>query len=208
MPFKLPPSFGIGPTYNPVTEEWQKQKCHQLGISFGETFEQQPTLTGTLLSKIIPWQTEKISMDGNCFFRCISKILSGTQDHHMKLRGEVSRYMVTNGRSIIKRYLKTFSMDASPVTYLKKSGMTESGVWGTDIEIVAISCILDSDVYIATEQYDAKKLWTRTIWNRYSGCIDNPHKPPQVALYISNRNHDHYEPVTRLMNSEYDSVMN
>ena len=86
--------------------------------------------------------------------------------------------------------------------------MTESGVWGTDIEIVAISCILDSDVYIATEQYDAKNLWTRTIWNRYSGCIDNPRKPPQVALYISNRNHDHYEPVTRLMNSEYDSVMN
>ena len=143
MPFKLPPSFGIGPTYNPVTEEWQKQKCQQLGISFRETFEQQPTLTGTLLSKIIPWQTEKLSMDGNCFFRCISKILSGTQDHHMKLRGEVSRYMVTNGRSIIKRYLKTFSKDASSVTYLKKSGMTESGVWGTDIEIVAISCILD-----------------------------------------------------------------
>ena len=86
-------------------------------------------------------------MDGNCFFRCISKILSGTQDHHMELRGEVSRYIVTNGRSIIKRYLKTFSKDASPVTYLKKSGMTESGgVWGTDIEIVTISCTLDSDV--------------------------------------------------------------
>ena len=68
----------------------------------------------------------------------------------MKLRGEVSRYMVMNGRSIIKIHLKTFSKDASPVTYLKKSGMTESGVWGTDIEIVAISCILDSDVYIAT----------------------------------------------------------
>ena len=47
--------------------------------------------------------------------------------------------------------------------------MTESGVWGTDIEIVAISCILDSYVYIVTEQYDAKKLWTRTV----ASCLEN-----------------------------------
>ena len=175
---------------------------------FTEIFEHHPTHTGILLSKIISWQTEKISMDGNCFFRCISKMISGTEDHHAKLRAEVCRYMVTDGKPIINRYLKTFSEDCAPVSYLKKSAMTENGIWATDVEIMAISCILDSDVYVATQYYDENKLWTRTIWNRYSGRINPPTKNPQeVTLYISNVNHNHYEPVTRLINSEYESFM-
>ena len=114
-----------------------------------EIFEQQQTLTGSLLSKFIPMQTEKIGKDGNCFFRCISKMLSGTEAHHIKLRAEVCRYIVTNGKSIIQRYLRTF---------------------------------------------------------RYSGCIDHTRDPQTVSLYISNLNHNHYEPVVRLMNSGYDSI--
>ena len=92
-------------------------------------------------------------------------MISGTEDYHTKLRAEVCRYMVTDGKSSINRYLKTFSEDCCPVSYIKKSVMTENGIWATDV-IMAISCLLDSDVYVATT-YDSKKLWVRTIWNRY-----------------------------------------
>ena len=37
----------------------------------------------------------------------------------------------------------------------------------------------ESDVYVATQHYDANKLWTRTIWNRYSGRINPPTKNPK-----------------------------
>ena len=66
---KLQEHLFISPLHQLLHNTFDKHKCQQLEISFRETFEQQPTL----LSKIIPWQTEKISMDGNCFFRCISK---------------------------------------------------------------------------------------------------------------------------------------
>ena len=171
-----------------------------------EIFEQQQTLTGSLLSKFIPMQTEKIGKYGNCFFRCISKMLSGTEAHHIKLRAEVCRYIVTNGKSIIQRYLRTFSKDVSPISYMKESAMTENGIWATDVEVMAISCMLNSDVYISTEQFNVNEFWKRNTWNRYSGCIDHTRDPQTVSLYISNLNHNHYEPVVRLMNSGYDSI--
>ena len=202
MPFRLPACPKLGPCYHPITEQWQKEKCQLLGIAYVESLEQQPALAGSLLSQFIPWQTEKIGMDGNCFFRCISKMVSGPENHHVKLRAELCRYMVTDGKSIVNRYLKTFSNDRSPVTYLKTSAMTENNVWASDVEVMAISCMLDSDVFISTELYDATKLWTRKIWHRYS---DHARDPNAISIYISNINHNHYEPVIRLMNSEYES---
>ena len=176
-------------------------KCLQLGVTFKEYLEQQSTLTGSLLSKFIPWQTSRIGMDGNCFFRCLSKIIADTEEHHAKLRAETYRYMVTDGKPIINRYLKTFNKDLSLISYLKTSAMTEDGIWATDVEVMARACMLDSDVFIATEQHDAKKLQMRVIWNRYSGCIEFIRDPQNICLYISNPHQHHYEPVIRLINS-------
>ena len=175
--------------------------CQLLGISYEECLEQQPALTGFLLTKFIPLRTEKIGMDGNCFFRCISKIVSGTEKHYAKLRAEVCRFMVTDGRPIIKRYLRT------PVSYLKRSAMTEDHTWTSDVEIVGVSCMLNSDIFIATQLHDAAKLWRKTIWNRYSGCINCPRHSTYISLYIYNVNHNHYEAVVRLMNSDYESFV-
>ena len=41
--------------------------------------------------------------------------------------------------------------------------MTEDHTWASDVEIVAVSCILNSDVFIATQLHDAAKLWRKTI---------------------------------------------
>ena len=202
-PFKLPTPFTNDPLYIPVTEIWQKQKSQEMGIKFYENFEQQPALTGSLLSELIPWQTENIERDGNCFFRFISKMITGTEDHHVKLRAEICRYMVTTGRALIKRYLRTFTNDTTPVEYLKKSGMTENAILATDVELLAVSGMLNSDVYIATEQFD--NITRRNTWNRYSCCTDSSRNPHSVSLYISNINHNHYEPVIRLINSGYES---
>ena len=199
IPNRLPALPQLGPCYYPVTEQWQKEKCQLLGISYEECLEQQPALTGSLLTKFIPLRTEKIGMDGNCFFRCISKIVSGTEKHYAKLRAEVCRFMVTDGRLIIKRYLRAISKDDSPVSYLKRSAMTEDHTWASDVEIVAVPCMLNSDIFIATQLHDAAKLWRKTIWNKYSGCINCPRHSTSISLYIYNVNYNHYESVVRLI---------
>ena len=39
----------------------------------------------------------------------ISKTLSGSEKHHVKLRGEICRYMVTEGRNSLGWYLLKFT---------------------------------------------------------------------------------------------------
>ena len=112
FPFKLPALSSTGPLFQPTTKQWQKDKCVELGIDFIKNIEQQPTFTGSLLTKLILWQTEKIGMDGNCFYRCISKMIPGSEKHYTKLRAKVCRYMVPRGKPIINRYLKTISKEA------------------------------------------------------------------------------------------------
>ena len=49
-------------------------------------------------------------------------------------------------------------------------------------------------------------LRTRTIWNRYSGSINYTRNPQAISIYIYNLNNNHYDPVIRLINSDYDSL--
>ena len=74
-------------------------------------------------------------------------MISGTEDHHAKLRAEVCRYMVTDGKPIINHYLKTFSEDC-----YGKSAMTENGIWATDVEIMAIPCTLTYQKYLNNDK--------------------------------------------------------
>ena len=56
---------------------------------------------------------------------------------------EVSRFIVTEGREFIQKYLQTkFYKDTSPLTYLKESAMTQDGIWASDVEIIAVSRML------------------------------------------------------------------
>ena len=65
-------------------------------------------------------------------------MVSGTQRFHSKLRAKVCRFMVTQGNSLIDRYLKTkIYQKNSPVSYLKESCMDRDHIWGTDVEILA-----------------------------------------------------------------------
>ena len=77
-------------------------------------------------------------------------MITGTEDQHVKLRAVICLYMVTTGRVLMKRYLRTFTNDTTPIDYLKKDGMIENAIWATDVEVLAVSSMLNSDVYIAT----------------------------------------------------------
>ena len=63
----------------------------------------------------------------------------------------VDTWLLT-GKSTIFRYLKTFSEDCCPVSYLNKSVLTENAIWATTVEIMAFLCLMDSDVYVATTE--------------------------------------------------------
>ena len=135
------------------------------------------------------------------FFQMCSQAIAGSQEYHEQLRGEICKFIVTEGKKFTKEYLITkFYQDTSPLAYLKRSTMTENGIWATDVEILNVSKMLNADIFLATKQHSPEHRWTRIEWLLYSGCK----YPGSVCLYITNYDH-HFEPVTRLKNCEYQS---
>ena len=78
-------------------------------------------------------------------------------------------------------------------------------IWGTEMEILAASAILETDIYVATEcdlvdNSSPFQMSRRVIrWCRYSACSNYDHS---CAIYMANFN-NHYEPVEKFINSNY-----
>ena len=192
------------PLYSPISKDWQISKCNLLGIPFEKELSQANYYIGQPLGGFIPLELHPIEPDGNCFFRAISAVLSGSQDYHKKLRGEIYRFIAVQGASLISRYLEVKFNGESPREYLLRSNMDTETIWATDVEIIATSFMLDVDLFVANEHSDTKKTWNQIRWYRY-----HPNKADYTkqAIYINNV-HDHFEPVTDLINCRYQSYFN
>ena len=64
-------------------------------------------------------------------------MISGTEDNHAIIRDEICRYMVTSGKPIINRYLKTFNktMSGPAEAVIKWSG---HGLTGLASDVIAV----------------------------------------------------------------------
>ena len=191
------------PLITPLTINWQKERCSQLKISFIEPIKQPTNFTGSKLKDYLPWQFEDIGKDGNCLFRCLSKIISGSQEYYPKMRGEICRFIAKDGKDKLQWYLNT--RKETPLDYLLRTMMDEDRTWGTEVEILAASGILEAGIYVATESkiVDDSSLFPfseRVIhWNRYSTA---PNSIGKLSIYIANFE-NHFEPVVNFINSIY-----
>ena len=152
-----------------------------LNLQFLEEIDKHSEIIGTVLSNYIPWQCEEIVKDGNCFFRCISKILSGSEMHHAILRQELCRFMVTDGSYLIQSYMSTkYKNTTTILDHLLSNSMFSNSIWATDVEIVAMSILLKTDIYVAEERFDEKRSWMKVFWLRYQGSPENTMKDAYI----------------------------
>ena len=94
--------------------------------------DQHSSMAGQKLQAFAPWLCDSIGADGNCFFMCLSKEISGSEQHHAKLRGEIYRYMVSDGKDIIGWYF-------NQVLSITPSHVYTITVWS--IEILFMTCV-------------------------------------------------------------------
>ena len=189
------------PLITPITVEWQKEKCALLGCPFEDATDQHSTIAGQKLQRYEPWLCDSIVPDGNCLFRCLSKIICGTEKYHNKIRGEVCRYMLYDGKDTLSWYFSQV-LSTTPVMHISNSCMYQNGIWGTDAELIAASAILQSDIYVANRTYTTSDTTPPDIlWSRIRASNNNNNNNNNnYALYIRNY-FDHYEPVTKMINS-------
>ena len=112
-----------------------------------------------------PKQTHPIGGDGNCMFRSVSYVMTGSQEHHLEVCAKTLEHMETiaplvlghiRGRSSA---MSKFSSDKEYVQYTK---MDKQGTWGTEIELLVLSHLLKTSIYTY--------LTTNKKWFVFSPC--------------------------------------
>ena len=135
------------PKITVIDENWQRSKCAILRITFDSVSKQPSDLIGQPLSKYELELTENIKGDGNCLFRCLSKIITGSENSHLQLRFIISRFIASEGTTKLGWYFK--SKQTTPCQYLTHENLIyRQSIWGSGVEIVAASAILNADIYV------------------------------------------------------------
>ena len=184
------------PKISILSEDWIIGKCQLYGLQFESIIRQPENLVRKSLSGYQPLETERIAGDGNCLYRCFSKIMTGSQNYHPELRALISNYLASEGTTgKMAWYFK--QKQTIPCNYLLDETLTYlDGAWGSDVEIMAFSAILNADIYVGNNDSHRQGSLIREVrWN-----LIRASKNPEVAIYIQNFNL-HYEPVISMMNS-------
>ena len=93
--------------YMSVCKEWQKDRCNSLGLPYIHGNIEHHTTQVMVPVNLCPSSTARIVADGNCFFRSLSIVLTGSQDYHQEVRLLVTTYMIDNtGNPALLRMVK------------------------------------------------------------------------------------------------------
>lgn len=165
-----------------------------------KTFKPLPSLRRKLLSKAlglisgkagrtkqlgIPRRVYKTQGDGNCYFRAISYILTGSETNHTLLREKVVHHM----NSALSEQLRGY-LNQDVIGYVENSRIGNDGVWATDAEVMATANLLGCDIVIHTKVNDS------IDWLTYPASFDLQ-STTEYALYLENK-HEHFDVVISL----------
>ena len=128
-----------------------------------------------------PVDLHRVLGDGNCFFRCLSFLLTQSEDYHQTMR------LLT-----INAIRQSFLPSSQSVRdYIAHTRMSIPNTWSTEVEILAAATLLQTDIYTYALHGDQ---WT---WLRFPNGgnlrsrVDLSHR----AIYLVNTNSNHYDVV-------------
>ena len=134
----------------PVDLTWQKAASGAFSIPSNVMII--PSMShqgyGTPLDAHKPGLVKPVKGDGNCLFRSFSYVITGSEEHHLDIRHWVCEYI-----NLYREKIEKFS---GKQNYVSVSKMAKPGVWGTDIEIMAV----DTNVYTYTK-HGSSQCWLK-----------------------------------------------
>ncbi|XP_071476043.1 uncharacterized protein [Diadema antillarum] len=176
--------------YNPVNKFDREKFCCKLGIKVNDkcssTDMQKDMVENddiTILSQ--PLTIYRITGDGNCFYRAISYVTCGKEDSHRDVRKAVVKHILQNKQDYVS-LLRSGYTDI--VKYIAKERVFNNGTWATELEIMALSNLLDTDVLIYEENCSK--------WNLFGASkLQFGIVTSQRGIYLQHTNGNHYDVV-------------
>ena len=142
--------------YHPVDNQWQRMTCENMGLIYIQSNDITPG--GLHVSLTVPASIRSIRGDGNCFFRSLSYIITGSEEQHESVRLAIVRHMRAFGH-LLHLHHDNRSIDE----YIHISKMDESSTWATQVEMFALTHLLGICLYVYSEHFGR--------WNKYDPCI-------------------------------------
>ena len=131
---------------------------------------------------------ENVLGDGNCLFRAISFAVYHNQDMHTKVRIDISE-IIRNNKQKFKPFITgSQSIDA------RVSNMSKSGIWGTQVELIAAATLYNIPVYVASRSTDGLSYH----WRKYTPiAVDNVViiETDKTHIELVHLNNCHFDPV-------------
>ena len=170
------PDENIPTPFLPINEGWQNEMCNLFGI---ELHSAHHIISAEKAGK--PSLTKQIKGDGNCFYRAISFLVSGTEENHIIVRTYLLQHMLQYSAIAAEQ----FGID-NMGSYVDQQGL---GEWAGENEIFFMAHLLKTDICIYSTGY-------LTGWQVHSGKhIDSNLQTSWQMLYLSHPNENHYEVV-------------
>lgn len=94
-------------------------------------------------------EVDRVLGDGNCFFRALSKAITGVEDYHISLRKAIAD-LESDNHPLFKPIHEAI-LSTNFETHSKN--IKKQYIWGTTTEIIAAATLFQIDVYIATDSY-------------------------------------------------------
>ena len=141
--------------YHPVDTEWQQRTCGDLKLRYCGPNGVTPG--GPQVPLTTPLTRRNVKGDGNCLFRSLSYIITGSETQHMAVRQAIVRHMRSIGHFLMEQVDREYT---SIEDYIVSHRMDQTCSWGTEVEIFATAHLLNLPVF----SYDVS---TRSWW-RYS----------------------------------------
>ncbi|XP_071486145.1 uncharacterized protein [Diadema antillarum] len=176
--------------YSPVNKSDREKFSGKLGIKVNDkcssTDMQKDMVENddiTFLSQ--PLTIYRITGDGNCFYRAISYVTCGKEDSHRDVRKAIVKHILQNKQDYVS-LLRSGYTDV--VKYIAKERIFNNGTWATELEIMALSNLLDTDVYIYEENCSK--------WNLFGASkLQFGIVTSQRGIYLQHTNGNHYDVV-------------
>ena len=131
--------------------------------------------------------------DGNCLFRALSYVVTGSEEQHMEVREGITSYMLSIENLLVgydstghANYLAPFNVN-SVQEYIDNTGMAISRTWGTDSEMICFYYMFNVNLY----SYDpSNNTWA--VFSPVNIEADLPHMYSIISVYLYLRNQYFY----------------
>jgi hypothetical protein len=96
----------------------------------------------------------RVAGSGDCFYRCLSTVIHGNEDHHLSLRNQVCGTMCENPDAFFQYYDNNNQIEFLDHV-IQQQGQ---GVWATQVEIFAAATLLQVPIYVYMRN-ERQKMW-------------------------------------------------